>query len=175
MRWDRHDLDHFPDPIAAPLSSFFLWLPWAAVLSQSVHQSQCGHCQLGGLHKVQCLCLKWVILVGITSYLTVSQSRLHLEKNMAKELRELLLPGGSHNRQDPLSPYSGQLGSLCLWRPSGPMVYCGPFISSHVAWLLWTRFPLSLGSLVLPQSIEENCIIFPIWTHTVSGCVLHFL
>lgn len=89
----------------------------------------------------------------------------------------MFLPGGVSPQAGSSVPSLGQLGPQCLWRPSGPMVYCGPFISNPVAWLLWTQFHLSLGSLVLPQSIEEDCIVFlKVWAHTVKWlmCFIFF-
>lgn len=50
--------------VTAILSSFFFWLPWPSFFSQSVHQNQCRHCQLGGLCGAQCLHLKRAILLG---------------------------------------------------------------------------------------------------------------
>lgn len=56
---------------------------------------------------------------------------------------------GSQSKQNPLSSASKQLVSL--WRPSGPMLYRGPFFTSDpIAWLL--------GSLVLPHGARWRTV-----------------
>lgn len=92
----------------------------------------------------------------------------------------LFLPGGISQQAGSSGPSSGQLDSLSLWRP---LVYCGPFISSSIAWLLWTQFRVTCAttehwgelycvskSLGSHSQAAVYLIFFLTWVGTVTLC-----